>query len=135
VSNEAHPPYRLSLCLDSFETLGPYERGGVLRALVEVLARANGIYAARVGAPHLYEAGVRYVDTHDEWRDIPRVLEARGGDCKDLVAWRVAELRAQRVAAVPRIIMQQQGPGSYLYHVVVQLPSGAYEDPSKILGM
>lgn len=135
MTDEGHPTYRPSLALDSFETLGPYERGAVLRQYVELLCRTNALYAAARGAPFLYKSGVRYIDTHDEWRDIPRVLSVGGGDCKDLVAWRVAELRAQHRTAHPRILMQQTGPGAFLYHVVVQHGDGRYEDPSKLLGM
>jgi hypothetical protein len=135
VSN--HPPYRATDILESFRVLGPFERGAVLRHRVEGYALANLYYLRRVPTPLLYEAGVTYADAHDEWRDVPRVLALKRGDCKDLVAWRVAELRARGKQAWPRIILERDPatPTEYLYHVVVQVPGGAFEDPSRILGM
>jgi hypothetical protein len=137
VTEGVHPSYRLTGRLDSFQALGPYERGNVLRHAVEVFALANVLYLRRVRTPLLYEAGVRYIDTGDEWRDVPAVLAGRGGDCKDLVAWRVAELRVRGRQAWPRIILTQDPSEAteWLYHVVVQFPGGAFEDPSRILGM
>lgn len=131
-----HPAYHLSGRLDSFESLGPYERGRVLRLLVEALAQADAYYLARVPTPLLYESGVRYADAGDEWRDVPALLRLKVGDCKDLVAWRVAELRRAGRAAWPRIVLMQseERPDYYLYHVIVETPRG-FEDPSRELGM
>ncbi len=123
--------------LDSFAgDISPFDRGRVLRKLVEALADADECFLRAYHVPLLYEAGVRYVNAHDEWRDVPRVLEARGGDCKDLTAWRCAELRILGRQAVPRIILQEDDaqPGKVLYHVIVQ-SGGRFEDPSRILGM
>jgi hypothetical protein len=83
-----------------------------------------------VGA--LYDSGVRY-----RWElpgtgwDHAAILGARGtGDCKDLTAWRCAELQLAGVDAQPLIVRT----GQRNYHALVRFPDGSTEDPSIILG-
>lgn len=109
-----------------------------LRALTEV----NEAYLrANPQAPMLYDSGVRYqLDPSgtELWQDIPNVLARRVGDCKKLCAWRAAELRVRRgIAAVATPVLQKVDgrAGVILVHVIVTLPDGRTEDPSRLLGM
>lgn len=97
--------------------------------------------------PLLYESGVRYAREpfgYESWPNIPVVLKRKAGDCEDLVAWRVAELRQHGIPARPSWSYRElTGPqGDYrLYHIRVWIPAGygetnaRFEDPSKELGM
>jgi hypothetical protein len=89
-------------------------------------------------APWLYASGVSYAEDdegHEAWRDIPETLARGVGDCKDLVAWRLAELRERaREPAEPRVRVARVG-ARVKYHVVVRRADGAREDPSRALGM
>lgn len=86
-------------------------------------------------APKLYESGIYYrrvIEDHngdDDWADIPSCFTNGYGDCEDLVAWRVAELRMQGIHAVPGVRLAKNDDAR-LYHVFVLLPDGSVEDPS-----
>jgi hypothetical protein len=109
--------------------------------------------------PPLYASGVRYKEDppgEENWKDCLAVLKDGHGDCDRLCAWRVAELRANGVAAEP-LIKWQQVPkdimigmghppdmvpeeGISMVHVLVGFPGWQsderlVEDPSKLLGM
>lgn len=103
------------------------------------------------GVPPLYRSGVRYDNPRagkPEWQDTLDTVARGLGDCKDLACWRVAEwwigppyapvrcrarpyirykLKTARVGGADKTFS--------LYHVLVQLPNGALEDPSRKLGM
>lgn len=88
----------------------------------------------------LYRSGVRYRRERprkrgqpepQEWMDALTVYRKRHGDCEDLTAWRVAELRKRGIKARPLIQLRNNG----YYHALVQLPDGSLDDPSKRLGM
>lgn len=85
--------------------------------------------------PWLYESGVRYrhVRGRELWGTIPDVLaNPLMRDCKNLAAWRAAELRERsNVKAVTRV----KQISDHLMHVVVEWPDGRIEDPSRVLGM
>lgn len=95
--------------------------------------------------PLLYESGIYYKTEPPavEWHDIPTLLRLGYGDCKDLAAYRVAELRHRGVQCKPCIkykYVDYKYPNGkkqpvLLIHVMVQFPDGSIEDPSKILGM
>lgn len=89
--------------------------------------------SALIGAlPPLYESGVVYrPESPDTWSTADLVLARGWGDCEDLTAWRVAELRARGVGAVGDVYRVRPGQ----WHAVVQLPDGSVEDPSLRLGM
>lgn len=109
--------------------------------------------AENPGTPALYASGLRYSGQEymlgqEDWMDIPSALLTCadpgkcgiGTDCKVLVGYRCAELRAHGIDARPWLLRQARMPHpdgtiSYGYHVIVKLPGGAFEDPSKILGM
>lgn len=113
-----------------------------LRVCSDMLVRLNLMYLQRLRGrvPRLYKSGVRYKREKpvpgrmhiEHFRRIPTILRVGSGDCEDLCAWRVAELRFfDGVKAVPWIIR----PSRDLFHVQVKLPGGKIEDPSARLGM
>lgn len=120
-----------------------------LMALMNALVQVNLAWLkAHPNTPKLYESGVVYIpepEGQEIFADIPSVLAAGGGDCDDLVAWRVAELKFHnidkrarvRLIAYPRRCPSPGEPCT-LYHVQV-LRSGFLsnypEDPSARLGM
>ncbi len=72
----------------------------------------------------------------DPWFDIPRLLEVGYGDCKQLVAWRMAELLFDK--SVPKIsayVTWKAHGRMIIYHVRMKYPNGLIECPSTILGM
>lgn len=76
----------------------------------------------------------------EHFRDIPAVLENGGGDCDNVAAWRVAELRNHGYRGVkPYITSRPKEDGGRVYHALVWWPTpgpkGSTEDPSLILGM
>lgn len=83
--------------------------------------------------PLLYASGVRYQRERgtEHWLGPVDVLRLGAGDCEDLVAWRVAELRQQGINAAPHCY----APAPGLVHCVVRWPDGSIEDPSRKLGM
>ena len=111
----------------------------VLRLLVEALAAANaGHLRLHPEAPWLYESGVSYAEDeegHEGWTDIPETLARGVGDCKDLVAWRLGELRVRAgETALPLVSFARVGH-RVKFHVVVRRSDGRIEDPSRELGM
>lgn len=101
---------------------------------LEALALRNMRAMRRRRLPPLYQAGVRYVTgrrKRRQWKTAKQVLDNRQGDCADLAAYRVAELRMRGIPA--RFVIRSGGrPG--LYHIV--LHNGVrVEDPSRRLGM
>lgn len=69
------------------------------------------------------------------FREIPRIIENGGGDCDNVAAWRVAELRELGIRADPYITWRRRPDGGMTYHVIVYWPDGTSEDPSLLLGM
>lgn len=84
------------------------------------------------------------------WSMIPNIIEQGGSDCKNLAAWRCAELRKRNIPCRPYMKWKRVPQGYTLYHVLVEYrnpDTGRYpfpgervdeelmEDPSKILGM
>jgi len=87
--------------------------------------------------PPLYMAGVKYVPQPKEacaFRPPADVHKRRGGDCKQLVLWRIAELRNTGEHATPRIIWVADKAG-FRAHAQVRRVNGDIEDPSYNLGM
>ena len=114
-----------------------------LRICVDMMVALNVEFLKRVKSskriPPLYVSGVRYRresppvtgERVERFALIPVVLQLRFGDCEDLAAWRVAELRMQGERATPWIIR----PHPRMFHVQVRRGNGVIEDPSKQLGM
>lgn len=108
----------------------------IYAAALEGLARVNAIlYMDNPTLPSIYDpkAGVRYKRERDEvWRPADEVIADKWGDCEDLAAARVGELRAGGEAGA-RVIVVRTGPR--MTHAKVQRANGAIEDPSRRLGM
>ena len=106
-----------------------------VQALLEGLARICAIQIREGKVPaRLYTSGVRYQREptgRERWQTAAETLRRGAGDCEDLVAWRVAELRCQGKQADPMVYSPRPG----LLHCVVKLSHGRIEDPSKKLGM
>lgn len=88
--------------------------------------------------PPLYKSGVVYRREPpgvELWKDIPHCIADGFGDCEDLACWRAAEYRIHNVRAMPAFRKRIFPDGFSLYHIVVKLPDGKIEDPSKRLGM
>ena len=111
-----------------------------LMVLLDALVRLDRIQLRQAPRlPSIYDAGVRYKregrdpetgSRKEEWRMISQVLAAHSGDCEDLAAWRIAELRQAGINARPWLTRH-----GGTWHVRVKLPNGTIEDPSKLLGM
>lgn len=85
--------------------------------------------------PPLYESGVRYQrePAGSEMWDSAATVAARGyGDCEDLAAWRVAELRLAGEEGA-EVAVVRTGPKTL--HALVRRGDGSWEDPSAELGM
>lgn len=100
--------------------------------------------------PLLYKSGIYYWTKPPavEWHDVPTLLQLGKGDCKDLVAYRIAEISHYHgIECKPLIkwkwikVWRKDHRGIpfqsrvLLIHVLMQWPDGYIEDPSKILGM
>lgn len=90
--------------------------------------------------PPLYSSGVRYRREPpgvEDFSDIEAIIRRGYGDCAQLVAWRVAELRERGEAAGVRIIWRKYTPRGKprVFHVQVRREDGRIEDPSVRLGM
>lgn len=110
----------------------------MLMPLLHALVQLDIYYLQFVGAPPLYRSGVRYREEPpgcEDWDTIPVMLRRGWGDCEDLAAWRVAELVLRGVQARPAIRWKPRRVGGTLFHIVVRLPDGRIEDPSRRLGM
>lgn len=89
--------------------------------------------------PPLYGGSIRYQREplrRENWQSALETAELGYGDCEDLSAYRVAELRAQGITAFP--IVAHVSPT--LRHVMVRYldpksQQWVTEDPSKKLGM
>jgi len=84
--------------------------------------------------PPLYDSGVVYKrEPADVWRDIRTVYKSGWGDCEDLAAIRVAQLRFTGEDEQAHVAVYQSGARKY--HAIVARSDGTTEDPSRRLGM
>jgi Transglutaminase-like superfamily len=65
------------------------------------------------------------------WQLPSQTMRRRYGDCKDVAAWRAAELRQLGIPARMGIIPSERHPGSF--HAIVRWPDGTLEDPSAVI--
>lgn len=107
---------------------------GTFEALLEGLVLLNLELMERSALPPLYRAGVRYRRERgtERWQTCEQVFVAEAGDCEDLCAWRVAELRRAGEEGAMCIVRRT---GQTLWHVQVLREDGTIEDPSRLLGM
>lgn len=110
----------------------------VLCLLLEALTRSNEIWLRmHPSTPSIYDAGIRYVREPygvEEWQGIAALMISKIGDCEDLACARVAEYRCRGIAARAVFTWRRIGALS-MYHIIVALPDGTTEDPSRRLGM
>lgn len=107
----------------------PLSNRADVQAAVDALSAYDRYYLRTHEVPSIYSAGVTYrreTAGPEEWQTIPYMMVSKNGDCEDLAAWRAAEIPGAR----PLVIDSPTG-----YHVIVRLPGGRTEDPSKKLGM
>lgn len=131
--------YAFGVVLAGFGDLPEPAQARVVVAAVELLVQANEELARVRALPSLYESGVRYREQRpglETWRDAVETLAERAGNCKELSAWRCAELRARGEAATCAVIPWRRD-GAREFHVVVRRGAGGAvtEDPSALLGM
>lgn len=102
---------------------------------LEGLSRVAEEEVAAGGLPPLYRSGVRYRRERgtEDWLTPRQVAAVGAGDCEDLAAWRVGELRATGTDPDARVIVRQTGPRTL--HALVARGDGRLEDPSAVLGM
>jgi len=130
------------LCLVNVDTTDREQAANEVCALAEV-AIAEARRELRTGAiPFLYSSGVRFIEQSPNaccFRPPSEVLERKGGDCKQLTTWRIAELREAGIDAKPRVIWLEatdgQGVKGFIAHMLLRLPDNNLEDPSVNLGM
>lgn len=114
-----------------------------LRASMDYMVTLNRIFLEelnRRGAVplkyrDLYQSGIVY-DRTVWWEPIPALVTRGYGDCKSLSAAWIAQAQLfRRQASRPVFRFVDNPDGSTDYHILVELPGGTFEDPSKVLGM
>jgi hypothetical protein len=108
-----------------------------IASAVETLAKIDLAYLERYPrCVPLAKSGVRYrrePKGPENWQNIPETLSRGYGDCEDLAAWRIAELRFRKIPANPHVTFDRG-----MYHITVRAKISGKElffDPSKELGM
>lgn len=83
--------------------------------------------------PPVYFSGVLYklVPNPIGWQLPSQTIKRRYADCKDLAAYRAAELRREGIPAQMAIIPSTRHEGSF--HAIVRWPDGTLEDPSRVI--
>lgn len=109
--------------------------GKELLAKLEKATELNAEYLRTHAVPPLYEAGIRYApdSMSESFSLIPAVQDRGFGDADDIVAWRVAELRALGERAQIRVTWKTGTAGQKIYGVQVLRSNGTIEDPVEIL--
>lgn len=123
--------------------LSEAELASAFKALVEAQAECNRVLIRKLGLPPLYSSGVRFRNEPNagKFENIASAAvcnQRRWGDCDDLVAWRIGELRNTGENATARIYWREhespKGP-IRLFHVEVRRGNKEIEDPSRLIGM
>lgn len=86
----------------------------------------------------VYDGHIRYEaepDGLEIWASTPALFARGFGDCEDLAADRAAQLITEGIPARAVLSLQLRTAIEDRWHVLVELPSGQLEDPSKALGM
>jgi hypothetical protein len=116
---------------------GPLGSESDVRVALDALVLLDVHYLRTRRLPALYGGTIRYQreargaeGLREDWCTAP-VVAARGfGDCEDLACYRAAELQVRGIHARPDVIKFAR-----VWHIVVRMPDGSVEDPSKRLGM
>lgn len=108
----------------------------LIEAQTEGLAAIDLILLQRFPhIPGIYVFRPKYrVPGKETWKDLGCVIHDKHGDCKDLVAWRLAELWKQGVEAKAEALIERY-PNRIQFHVFIRYGTGAVEDPARELGM
>lgn len=107
----------------------------VLEGALEGLVRVNMALLRGGRFPALYQSGVRYRSEgkRQVWRHVGIVYARGWADCKNLAAWRVAELRLSGEDPTAIVVVRRTGP--QMWHAIVERRGKVIEDPSRLLGM
>lgn len=112
-----------------------------IRQALEATILANRLYLRLHRVTPLYESGIRYEEEpanqgYEDFATVPVILKRGWGDCDDVVAWRIAELRNSGESAKVRLKWQYDPAlKARMFHVLVRRANGQVEDPSLRLGM
>lgn len=73
----------------------------------------------------------------ERWQTIPQIIKAGSGDCEDLSAWLIAELRSRGIKSWPCVVPGSRTvPGKWHIKVYFEKNGKRYiVDPSRKLGM
>lgn len=125
------------LCVLDIDTTDQKTAARAVCALLEVAMPRARREVATKAVPQLYKSGVRYQAQSPAaccFRQPSEVLARAGGDCKQLVLWRIAELREAGEHATPRVLWLTYKQGLQA-HMQLRRKDGTIEDPSVCLGM
>lgn len=126
--------------LSSMDHLSDERQRNILLAGVDFLAYVNTQFLrAHPTAPKLYACNPQYIIKRrpmgiDGFSDIPTVIGRGAGDCKDFVAWRLAEYIIEGVHQAQPFITKKRIHDIDCWHVMLQI-GRREEDPSALLGM
>jgi hypothetical protein len=130
------------LCIIDISTLGKERAALEVCRLAEVEIDEARLELKARKVPPIYKSGVRFKTqpaSSCAFRPPSEVYERGGGDCKQLVTWRIAELRENGINAMPRVIWVDSRDGKTVSglqaHMQIRLPDNTVEDPSVNLGM
>ena len=115
-------------------TIEDLEGAEELEKLLEGMVLLSLSQLQRGLCPPLYQAGVRYEREprgRESWQSALKTYRLGRGDCEDLANYLAASRRLVGIDAKVKVLDIRPG----LKHVVVQMPDGTIEDPSKRLGM
>jgi hypothetical protein len=114
----------------------PEENAFALKVLLGALVNLDiGYLRKHRDVPPLYASGVVYERTKN-WLTIATMYELGYGDCKSLVAAVCAERFVRQGLECRPVFRDLRRPdGLTDFHILVQLPDGTFEDPSKVCGM
>lgn len=82
--------------LQNLSNLSDIEKERLIRFILESIVIVNTSFL-RKKFIKLYSNNFSYDKTSDIWQDCKSLLESKKGNCKDFCAWRVAELRLQKI--------------------------------------
>lgn len=122
--------------IEALTKVSPEKAAEAIAAFIDSLAILNQAYLElnNVNVPRIYMSRVRYAEI-ESWRDIPTLLREGSGDCKSLVAWRLAEIRAYTEEEPAIHIVHQAWQDEDRLHILIKRGDGMFEDPSIKLGM
>jgi hypothetical protein len=107
--------------------------------LIDCIVEINLWCLSQWSFPSLYDSRVLYASEpwgQEVFQTVPALYLRGLGDCEDLVAARVSELRNHGYYAKANMSQSGRSPsGGRLFHFTVLHENGSIEDPSRLLGM